>query len=80
MSAINIVDMRRGIAFSVLTARTKAGMTRRQLADEAGVAQKTILELEDRGTLSLETLAAVAYALDVTLDELVPVTLDNGEF
>ena len=80
MSAINVVDIRRGIAKTVISARMAQGMTTAVLAAQCGVSVKTIREVEERGTLSVETLVALAHGLDMTLDDLVPVAMSNGEF
>lgn len=79
MYSVNVVSMRRGIARAVLLSRTQAGMTQAQLAQECGLHKKTISEVEDRGTLSVETLVALAHGLDITLDDLVPVTIEGDE-
>jgi DNA-binding XRE family transcriptional regulator len=52
--------------------REEKGMTQKLLADETGVTQATISEIETgRKTGSVEVLKAIADALGVSLDDLV---------
>lgn len=53
--------------------RLHAGMSIHVLAKACGLNQNTIGHIEDGSTCSLFILAKVAHALDVTLDELVPI-------
>ncbi len=50
----------------------KSGMTRKALAKECGVAQSTIDHAIDGTGCSLQLFVAIAEALDVPLDVLVP--------
>lgn len=56
-------------------AREKAEMTQAELADESGVPQSTISEIESGGVREPKAapLARLAAALDVTLADLVGV-------
>jgi transcriptional regulator with XRE-family HTH domain len=53
--------------------RKHRGMTQKQLADAAGMAQSNISMLEV-GTLqgTFDNMRAIARALDITLDDLIP--------
>ena len=52
--------------------REAAGLTQKQLATQAGLAQSTIYQAETGMNCSLLVLARIAEALDASLDELVP--------
>lgn len=60
------------------SAREAAGYSIRQLAEEIGVCHSTVLNIEQGMTKpSPEFLAAAAFALDTTLDALIPVSVDT---
>ena len=52
--------------------REEAGISQSALAREIGASQSTINNIETGQSCSLFVLALVAEALDVTLDELIP--------
>mgnify|MGYP003405035167 FL=1 len=61
------------VGIAVRDARTRAGVAQGELAKRAGLASSTLFAVEDGRTCSLLCLTKIAHALDVTLDELVPV-------
>lgn len=56
----------------VTATREAAGLTQHQLAAKARLSQATVLNVETAKTCSVLTLAKLAEALDVLIDELVP--------
>jgi transcriptional regulator with XRE-family HTH domain len=60
------------VAANLRRLRGERGLTLAVLADRSGVAKGTVSELErGRGNPTIETLFALAYALDATLADLV---------
>lgn len=59
--------------------RTTRGWSQEHLAEESGVAVRTIQRLEAGNDMSLETLSMVAHALQVPVRELFA-SVDSGEF
>ncbi len=69
-----IAELEADVGGQVRVLRTRAGLTQRQLARDAGVTQATIHKLEAGTGSNLRTLISVLRALDRTdwLDELGP--------
>jgi len=60
--------------------RTAQRMTRRQLADAAGITDRYVghMERQERPGIRLEVARRLADALDTTLDDLFPGTTRRG--
>jgi len=56
----------------VAALRRERGMPQRELAEQIGVSHQTVTAIESGRSVPAYTLARIAEALDVTLDELVP--------
>lgn len=62
-------DLEVRMALEISSARKKAGMTQRQLAEAVGTTQSVISRIEQANqNLTLETLSRIAAALKVELD------------
>lgn len=57
---------------AIRAARMHAGMSISMLSKACGLNQNTLGHIEDGSTCSLFIIAKVAEALDMTIDELVP--------
>lgn len=61
--------------------RQELGLTQMELAELAGIDQTTISRLElqdDKGGVTLDVAQRLARALDASLDDLFPASLDVG--
>ncbi len=69
------------IADQVLLVRKELGLTKKELAQKAGVGQRAISNIENAETgLSLESLIKIADALDLSLrGKLVPLRRVNSQ-
>jgi transcriptional regulator with XRE-family HTH domain len=80
--AINIERFRMSVSAELFEARTKAGLTQKQLADRAGMRQSAVARLEDADYAghSLTSLWRIASALnkrvEVRLVDAVPQSLN----
>ncbi len=52
--------------------RTKRGWPQKQLADISGISERTVQRIERGGAAALDTLQALASALEITVEELLP--------
>lgn len=66
---------------SLATLRMSAGLTQRSLANRLGVSQPMIAKWEkgDGSNMQLKTVVGLAFALSVTVDELVSTLIDLGK-
>ena len=69
-NAINVERFRISVSAELLEARTKAGLTQKQLADRAGMCQSAVARLEDADYSghSLKTLWRIASALEKRIE------------
>lgn len=71
MQATAADDARKAAGKALAAARRETGRTQVDVADAAGLDQQTISRIERGGPASLNTLLAVAHALDVNLFEVL---------
>lgn len=60
------------LADAAKAARLRSGLTQSGLAEKAGVTQSTISRIEAGQSPGITTLAAIAKALGVTIESLLP--------
>lgn len=58
---------------TVAKLREERGISQRHLAEEIGLSHQSVTAIESGRSVPAFTLARIAEALDVTLDELVPI-------
>lgn len=72
------IRMQSSVGRAVRNHRLEAGLSRRQLAESAGIHPGSFAKMEEgEQPFSVLQLYDIAHELDICIDELVPVLTDN---